>query len=407
LGALDGIKVLDLTRALSGPFCTMILGDLGARVVKLEPLQEGDMSRAWGPFDQGESVYFQSTNRNKRSVAIDFRAPEGLGLIRRLAGETDVVVNNFKPGVMEEMGLSSAALQAANPKLVFVTITGFGVDGPYGRRAGFDQIAQGMSGLMSVTGFDKDLGTRVGIPIGDLVSGMWAAIGALAALQSRHTSGAGSVVDTSLLRGLLAILGVQGQRYLSLGEVAECAGNSHPTLAPYGTFHCSDGALNLAAATQDMWERLCRTLDLTDLLNDPSFATNALRVANRAKLDARINLELGSRRRERVMAIMEKAGIPAGPIYDIAEAFGDHHVQATGLIETVARIGKEATKVLPAGVKLSCSTGGHTAAPLLGQHTREVLLEAGISAGEIQTLIDRGVVRQWTKASSAALDRAV
>lgn len=402
MGALNGIKVLDLTRALSGPFCTMILGDLGAEIVKLEPLHEGDMSRAWGPFDEGESVYFLSTNRNKRSVAIDFRTPEGLELIRRLAAGTDVVVSNFKPGVMEAMGLSSATLQSANPKLVFVTITGFGADGPYGRRAGFDQIAQGMSGLMSVTGFDKGLGTRVGIPIGDLVSGMWAAIGALAALQTRQTTGAGSVVDTSLLRGLLAILGVQGQRYLSLGEVAECAGNSHPTLAPYGTFNCSDGALNLAAATQDMWERLCRDLELTDLLSDPSFATNALRVANRAKLEARINLGLASRRRDHVMAMMEKAGIPAGPIYDIGQAFADDHVQAAGLIETVARMGKEATKVLPVGVKLSCATAHHAAPPLLGQHTREVLQESGMSAAEIQALIDRRIVGQWTRNSSAA-----
>jgi crotonobetainyl-CoA:carnitine CoA-transferase CaiB-like acyl-CoA transferase len=210
------------------------------------------------------------------------------------------------------------------------------------------------------------------------------------------------VVDTSLLRALLAILGVQGQRYLSLGEVAECAGNSHPTLAPYGTFHCGDGALNFAAATQDMWERLCRMLDLTDLLSDPRFATNAVRVANRATLEARINLALASRRREDVMAMMEKAGIPAGPIYNIAEALEDDHIQATGLIETIARAGKEATKVLPLGVKVSCSTASHTAAPLLGQHTREVLLEGGVSAAEIQALIDRRVIRQWTKEPSAA-----
>jgi crotonobetainyl-CoA:carnitine CoA-transferase CaiB-like acyl-CoA transferase len=402
VGALDGIKVLDLTRALAGPFCTMILGDLGASVAKLEPLHDGDMSRSWGPFDDGESVYFLSTNRNKRSVAIDFRAPEGRELIRRLAREADVVVNNFKPGVMEDMELSSSALQSVNPKLVFVTITGFGADGPYGRRAGFDQIAQGMSGLMSVTGFDKGLGTRVGIPIGDLVCAMWAAIGTLAALQARQTTGTGAVVDTSLLRGLLAILGVQGQRYLSLGEVAECVGNSHPTLAPYGTFQCSDGALNLAPATQDMWEQLCHLLDLTDLLEDPSFRTNALRVANRPDLEARINRGLRSRRREHVMAIMEKAGIPAGPIYDIAQAFADDHVQAAGLIESVARMGKEATKVLPVGVKLSCSAGPHAAPPLLGEHTREVLLESGISAAEIQRLIDRCVLRQWTGNSSAA-----
>lgn len=396
VGALNGIKVLDLTRALSGPFCTMILGDLGAEIVKLEPIQDGDMSRAWGPFDDGESVYFLSTNRNKRSVAIDFRSREGLELIRKLAAGADVVVNNFKPGVMEDMGLSHAALQALNPKLVHVTITGFGTDGPYGRRPGFDQIAQGMSGLMSVTGFDKELGTRVGVPIGDLVSGMWAAIGTLAALQARHTTGAGSVVDTSLLRGLLAILGVQGQRYLSVGEVAECAGNSHPTLAPYGTFHCSDGALNLAPATPDMWERLCRLLELTDLLDDPRFATNTLRVANRAPLEARINQGLRSRRREDVMAMMEKAGIPAGPIYDIAEAFADEHVRASGLIESVLRIGRQATEVLPVGVKLAGSTGRHAAPPLLGEHTRDVLLESGMSSAEIQDLIDRRVVGQST-----------
>ncbi|HMN78750.1 MAG TPA: CoA transferase, partial [Burkholderiaceae bacterium] len=285
---LRGLKVLDLTRALAGPFCTMILGDLGARVDKVEPAGTGDMSRTWGPFDRGESTYFLCANRNKRSLALDFRKPQANDLLRRMVLQADIVVENFRPGVMQRMGLSFEDLRRDNPRLICIGLSGFGSRGPYSDRAGFDQIAQGMSGLMSVTGPGDSAGYRVGIAVGDVVAGMWATIGALAAVQARERTGEGAVVETSLLRGLLSIMGVQGQRYLSLHETGRASGNSHPTIAPYGTYDCSDGPINLAPATASMWSALCRVLDLHDLAQDPAFADNASRVANRAALDARI-----------------------------------------------------------------------------------------------------------------------
>lgn len=231
---LTGLRVLDLSRLLAGPFCTTILADLGADVIKAEALPGGDLYRGAAPFDKGQSVSFLAINRNKRSIGIDFRNPEGLGLLRRLAREVDVVVENFKPGVMEEMGLSYDSLATHNPRLIYASISGFGRNGPYGLLPGVDQIAQGMSGLMSLTGQPASGATRVGVPIGDLVAGMWTAIGVQSALLARHASGRGQRVDTSLLSALVGLLCVQGQRYLSLGEIPTVAGNHHPSARPTG-----------------------------------------------------------------------------------------------------------------------------------------------------------------------------
>ncbi|MDH3414557.1 MAG: CoA transferase, partial [Gammaproteobacteria bacterium] len=221
---LSALRVLDLTRALSGPFCTMILGDLGADVIKVEPTPDGEMIRAWGPFHHGIGVFYLSVNRNKRSLAVDFRDPKGLKLLKRIACECDVLVENFKPGTADKLGIGYDALKSKNPRLIYAAITGFGSDGPYGTWPGFDQIAQGMSGLMSITGPRDGEATRVGVPIGDLVAGMWLAIGINAAVAQRHETGAGQRVDTSLLASLVGMLCVQGQRYLSIEDVPQRAG---------------------------------------------------------------------------------------------------------------------------------------------------------------------------------------
>src|SRR3978361_254131 len=259
---LAGYRVLDLSRALAGPFCAVTFADLGGDVLKVDPTPSGEMIRGWGPFDRDVSVYFLSVNRNKRSLALNFRDPAAIDLIRKMAESADVLIENFKPGTMEKMGLDYDDLRKSNPKLVYANITGFGRDGPYGDWPGVDQIAQGMSGLMSVTGARDGDPTRVGIPIGDLVAGMWAAIGVQAALLAREKSGVGQRVETSLLASLVGMLCLQGQRHLSLGEVPRMAGNDHPLVWPYGTFEAKDGPLNMAATSAEMVQSLSHLLGL-------------------------------------------------------------------------------------------------------------------------------------------------
>src|SRR5690554_2051950 len=289
---LSGITVLDLTRALSGPFCSMILADLGANVIKVEPSPNGDMVRQWGPFDEDISVYYLSANRNKKGIGVDFRNPEGLALIRRLALESDIVVENFKVGTMEKMGLGYEALSAERPDLIMASISGFGSKGPARDWAGFDQIAQGYSGFMSLTGTAESGPTRVGTAIGDLTAGMWIVIGILSAVIARKNTGKGQHVETSLLASLMGLLSVQGQRYLSVNEVPEPCGNVHPVIAPYGTFETADGPLNLAPATQAMWHKLCSILELDALATDPRFLTNADRMQNRHVLKEKLEESL-------------------------------------------------------------------------------------------------------------------
>jgi crotonobetainyl-CoA:carnitine CoA-transferase CaiB-like acyl-CoA transferase len=293
---LAGMKVLDLSRALSGPFCSMILGDLGADVVKVEPMPKGDMIRTWGPFDRDQSAYFLSGNRNKRAIAIDFRTPDGIAILRELALKSDVIVENFLPGTLEAMTLGADRLRAEKPAIIVASISGFGKGGPLGDRPGFDQIAQGFSGFMSVTGTAETGPTRVGVAIGDMASGMWLAIGVLGAWIERGRSGCGQTVETSLLASLIGLLSVQGQRYLSLGEVASPSGNVHPVIAPYGVFRAADGDMNIGAATQDMWLKLCDVLERPDLKADPRFTLNADRMGHRDALRDIIETELARRR---------------------------------------------------------------------------------------------------------------
>ncbi|RJF96214.1 CaiB/BaiF CoA transferase family protein [Noviherbaspirillum saxi] len=400
---LAGIRVLDLTRALSGPFCSMILADLGADVIKVEPMASGDMIRTWGPFDRGQSAYYLSTNRNKRGIAVNFRDAHGLELIRQIARGADVVVENFRSGVMEDMGLGYDQLAAVNPKLIFGSITGFGRDGPMGNWPGFDQIAQGYSGLMSLTGQAETGPTRAGIAIGDLTSGMWTAMGILAALLSRQHSGRGQRVETSLLASLVSLLGVQGQRFLSLNEVPELTGNVHPVIAPYGVFQTKDGPLNLAPATPDMWIKLCKLLQLEKLIRDPRFVDNAARMQHRDELRLIIEARLKLRTKMDWTKEMIELGIPAGPINNLSDVFKDPQVQHSRLVEEVQHPLLGALKQVANPIKLAAFAEGSVRMPppMFGEHTFEVLAELGYSDHELQQLSLDGVIAQYQDAAAS------
>jgi len=396
---LAGIRVLDLTRALAGPFGTMILADLGAEVIKVEPLPKGEMTRLWGPFAEGpgdasEAIYYLSTNRNKKSLAIDFRKPQALALLRRLAGSVDVVADNFKPGVMVELGLDYDQLAPSCPRLISVSITGYGRGGPYGEWPGFDQVAQGMSGFMSLTGEVEGAPMRSGLPVGDLSAGMWAATGVLAAIVQRQNTGRGQRVETSLLGALVGMMCVQGQRYLSRHENPPRAGNDHPTLYPYGAFAARDGLMIIAVATQAMWRSLCRILDLQALADDPRFAGNEQRMVHRDALRMLIEARLTTQDGATWAKALVEAGIPAGPIYTLDRTFADPQVIQQRMVETVAHPTLGALKLLANPIKLDAFADGsvRTPPPLLGEHDDQILRELGLSEAEIAELRGSGAI---------------
>jgi len=393
---LGGVRVLDLTRALSGPFCTMILGDLGADVIKVEPL-DGDMMRQWGPYDRTESVYYLTGNRNKRAIAINFRSKEGLELIKSLAKECDVLVENFKPGSMDAMGLNYEKLAEINPRLIYMSITGFGRDGPNSDQPGFDQIAQGYSGLMSVTGSEESGPLRVGVAIGDQTTGMWAAIGVLAALAKREKTGVGHRIDTSLMASLVGLLSVQGQRFLSLGETPGLAGNNHPVVSPCGVFQTKDGPINIAANTTNMWVSLCNILELNELVSDARFIDNASRAVNRDELKNLIEKKLAMFDRQHWTNLFNKAGVPAGPINNMAEVFSDDQVLHCKLVEEVKHPVLGPLKLVGIPIQFDQQKGNSIkrAPPLLGEHTAEILKEFGWSTSDIDALEGRSVVKQF------------
>jgi crotonobetainyl-CoA:carnitine CoA-transferase CaiB-like acyl-CoA transferase len=390
---LAGVKVLDLTRALSGPFCTTLLADLGADVIKVEGMN-GDMIRLWGPFTEGTSLYHLAVNRNKRSVSLDLRTAEGRDLILKLAKHSDVLVENFRPGVLAKMGLDPTLLEELAPHLIVASVTGFGPEGHLRDDAGFDQIAQGMGGLMSVTGLPETGPMRVGIPISDILAGMTAAIGVTAALSERKTSGRGTRVEASLLESVLSVLTFQAQRYLSVGEVAEPMGNDHPIMSPYGVYRAADGPFNLSVGTEAQWRALCTAIDSPDLAMHPSFADGELRRVNRERLRGELERRLAAKPASAWLDAFRGAGVPAGPIHDMAGVFADDQVVALGMVEQVSHPLLGSTPVLRGPLRLGGqATPVHRAAPLLGQHSREVLEEdLGLSPGEISRMLSMGVV---------------
>ena len=371
---LDGIRVLDFTHALAGPYCTMLLGDLGADVVKVEP-PSGDHSRQWGPpFIKGESSYFLSINRNKRSVVLDLKSPAALAVAQDLAAASDVVVENFKPGAMSRLGLDAKKLQAMKPALVYASISGFGQNQP--TLAGYDQIAQGTSGMMSVNATPDGPPTKVGVPIGDITAGMFASQAVLAALIERATTGKGRHIDVALNDSLLALFTYQAGRYFATREVPRQEGNYHPTIAPYGTFAVSDGFINVAVATDAQYARFCEAIRAPELAHDPRFATNAQRQAERPELVRAIQAHLKEDTREHWLARFEQFSIPAGPILDIEEAFASPLATARDMRVEIEHPTSGRIDQVGAPWKIDgTSSPIRMPPPLLGQHTQEVLRE--------------------------------
>jgi len=369
---LAGIRVLDFTHALAGPYCTMLLGDLGADVVKLEP-PGGDQSRRWGPpFIGDESSYFLSVNRNKRSILLDLKSPDGIARAHSLAMASDVVVENFKPGTMARLGLDAVRLRADKPAVVYASISGFGQNHP--TLAGYDQIAQGTSGMMNVNSTPDGQPTKVGVPIGDLSAGMFACHAILAALVERATTGVGRYIDVALNDSLMALFTYQAGRYFATGSVPAQEGNYHATIAPYGTFAVRDGFINLAVATDAQFLRFCEAIQAPELAQDPRFATNAQRQGARPALVEGIESHLRAETREAWLARFEQFGIPAGPILDMEEAFAsplatERQMRLEVEHPTAGRISQ-----VGAPWKLDGrSSPIRRPPPLLGQHTEEVL----------------------------------
>ncbi len=384
--ALDGIRVLDLSRILAGPWCTQNLADLGADVIKIERPGVGDDTRAWGPpflkdgqgIDTNESAYYLSANRNKRSVEADMATPHGAALIRELAAVSDILVENFKVGGLAKYGLDYASLKAINPRLIYCSVTGFGQDGPFAQRTGYDFMIQGMGGLMSITGERDDLPgggpQKAGVAVTDIVTGMYATVAILAALQERHRSGLGQHLDIALLDSHVALLANQNSNYFNSGVAPTRAGNAHQNVVPYQVFAASDGHLIVATGNESQYRAYCAAIGAPELGDDPRFATNRLRVANRGTLVPLLADIMREGRRDDWIARLEAAGVPCGPINDIAQAFAHPQAQARQLRHDLPHPGGGVAPVTASPLRFSASPVVYRRAPpLLGQHTEEVL----------------------------------
>ena len=390
---LSGITVIDLTSALSGPYCTMLLGDLGAKIIKIEESQEGDLLRKTGPFIGGEGAYYLYGNRNKRSMTLNLQHERGRTILLKLIKSADVFVENFRPRVKERLKIAYPDLSPINPRLIYCSISGFGQTGPWADRPGFDQIAQGMSGLMSVTGFPESGPTRVGVAIGDSVAGMFAAHGILVALFERERSGQGQFIETSLLEGLVALLGFQAAKFFATKETPLQQGNDHGTTAPYGTYKTKDGYVNIASGRQKMWEKLCSLLQIESLVDDPRFRTIRDRVLNKTPLRDILEQKLSSKSTDEWVELLNDEGIACGPIYTIDKTFQDKQVLHQEMLlesehPTAGRI-----QLIGFPVKLSRTPCQITyPPPCFGQHTDEILKELNYSEEEICALRTGGVI---------------
>lgn len=394
-GPLKDLLVLDLSRILSGPFATMTLADLGADVVKIEQPGQGDDTRQWGPPFQGEeAAYFLSVNRNKRSLAVDLKSPEGLAAVRRLALKADVLVENFRPGTAARLGLGYEELARDNPGLVYASISGYGQTGPDALRPGYDAIAQARSGIMSVTGEADGPPVRVGVSSADLVAGMWATIGVLAALHEKQRTGHGQWVDISLLDGSVSWLTYVSSGYFASGEVPKRYGSGHPTIAPYQAFPTSDGFVMVAVGNDGLWRRFAAALGDEGLAADPVYATNPSRVAHRDALVARIEVVMRTRSTEHWVRTLDEAGVPVGPIQTVDQALSDPQVRARGMVAELEHPTAGPMKVVGCPVRLTRTPASvRTAPPLLGQHTDDVLASLGMDAHSIAELRRSGAVQ--------------
>ena len=393
--ALEGIRVLDLTRALAGPFCTLMLGDQGADVIKIEMPGSGDDTRHWGPpFIEGESAYFLSINRNKRSLTLNFKEQEAREIFLQLAGDADVIVENFTPGVMSRFGLDYQKVKETNPKVIFCSISGFGQDGPYRTRPAYDQIMQGLTGIMSITGESAGDPQKVGVAIADIGAGMWAAYAVTTALFHREQNGEGQYIDVSMMDAHVAWLTYQAGSYFATGKAPRRVGNAHPSLVPYQSFMCQDGRyLNVAVGSDRLWERFCQAINRQDLREHPDYATNDGRVRNRANLVPLLQELFLTRSVEDWAQDLHAASVPCGPINDVAEVFADPQLLHREMCVEMAHPTLGTIKQTGIPIKFSQTPGGlDRPPPLLGEHNAEILGKLGYSESAIQRLADESII---------------
>ena len=393
MNALEGLRVVDQTPVMAGPFCSMLLADMGADVIKVEA-PGGEDTRATPPeLRPGVSASFLAVNRNKRGMVLDLKRPDGVAVFRKLVGTADVLVENFRPGVAHRLGIDYETLRASNPRLIYCSISGFGQTGPYAGRGGYDLIAQGMSGIMSVTGSEGGPPVKVGVPITDLGAGLFAVVGILSAVRARRVTGRGQRVDTSLYEAGLALSVWEATEYWFTGRTPQPKGTAHRMSCPYQAFRASDGFFTVGASNERLWPRFAALIGLPHLTRDPRFDTVAHRLENRAALEALIEEVTLTRSRAAWLERCEAAGIPAGPIYSIPEALADPHAVARGMVQEIALAGTGPVKALGNPVKLSRSPAAtRKAAPLLGEDTDAILAELGYGASEIAALRATGAV---------------
>jgi len=396
MAALTGVRVLDLTRVVSGPLASMLLGDLGAEIIKVEGLPQGDDSRAFGPpFLADESAYFLSVNRNKRSCAVNLRDADGVALVRRLIERCDVLLDNFRPGVMVKMGLDHRRLRVANPKLISCSVSGFGANGPDAQRPGYDLILQGESGIMDLTGAPDGPPSKVGASLADLITGQFAAQGVMAALLERARTGRGRHVEVAMLDCMAAMLTFNAGIYFATGRSPARRGNTHATIAPYETFAASDGWVNIAVANDKFWRLFCGVIDRPDWAADPRYATAAARVQERDELIPAIAALIAARPRQYWLDVLSQAGVPVGDIRSVGDVCEAAQLTTRGQVLTTRHATAGVVKSIANPLRFDDEpTTCCTAPPLLGQHTAQVLREVlGLDAAQIDALCMRGVVQ--------------
>ena len=394
-GPLDGITVLDLTRVLSGPYCTMMLGDMGARVIKIEQPGTGDDTRAWGPpFQHGESAYFLSINRNKESVTLNLKHPDGRRVLDSLIDRADVLVENFRPGTLDRMGLGNTDLARRRPRLVYCSVSGFGHTGPRQSEPGYDAVMQGEGGLMSITGPADGPAYRLGVAIADIVSGMFAAFGVAMALLARHRTGRGQFVDVGIFDSVAALLTYQAGIFFATGEAPQRIGNRHPTIVPYETLETRDDELVVAAGNDQLWRKFCGVIGLDALADDPRFATNKDRVRARNELRPILVERLRTRAAVEWIALLRAQGVPCGAVRDLAQVFDDPQLIERAMVVALEHPIAGSIRALGVPVKLGDTPGAvRTAPPTLGQHTEDVLVhDLGLDSQEVARLRTEGAV---------------
>lgn len=398
---LQNVRVLDMTRALAGPYCTMMLGDLGADVIKVERPKSGDESRGWGPpfvgeaygAYAGESAYFLAANRNKRSITVNIQSAEGQEILRRLAGDADVLVENYRTGELDKFGLGYDDLHRLYPKLIYCSISGYGRTGPYAERPGYDAIIQAEGGMMSLTGPVEGPPSRVGIPIIDITSGMFASTAILSALRARDLTGEGQLIDISLFDAHIALLTNAASNYLIGEQPPRRQGNAHPNIAPYEIFPVNDGWIMVGAANDRQWTTLCNIMNRTDLLNDARFEGNSKRVAHRVELLAELNRTFSQRNAREWLDALMQAGLPCAPINNLPQVFADPQTEARNMILETQHPTAGAIRMTGFPYKLSATPAEvHAPPPTLGQHTDEVLAQLQYSDEEIAALRQKNAV---------------